>query len=193
MFFLSAFLGQKGVTARIDNIGATALSTIAALPIWALINLIIAPFKAAKAEAELGDWQGARFVYRQPQLAITCEWMPTDNGKFVPIKLKIDGGLLIDYRIEVDGPTDRINCIVLGAYFFRPLEKILSTARFDCRGRAVVKKDGSVGLHCHSSPDTLPALIRVYVLAFENDATVLMDYTDQRTQTRFVVAPPEVS
>jgi hypothetical protein len=35
--------------------------------------------------------------------------------------------------------------------------------------------------------------VRVYVLAFENDPTKLMDYTDQRTQTRFVVAPPDAA
>jgi hypothetical protein len=191
MFFVTAFLGQKGLTARVDTMGATALATIGALPIWALINLVIAPIKALKAERELGSWQGARFVYREPQLVLTCEWSPIDNGKFVPTTLKVEEGLLIDYRIEVDGPTERINCILLGAYFFRPLEDVLRTARFDRRGRVVVKRDGTVGLHCYSLPNTLPALIRVYVLAFENDPKVLMDYTDQRTQTRFVVAPPE--
>jgi hypothetical protein len=170
--------------------GATVLSTIAALPIWALINLVVAPIKALNAEKSSGTWQGARFLYREPQLVLTCEWEPKDNGKFVPIPLKIDGGLLVDYRIEVDGPVERINCIVLGAYYFRPVEDVLRTARFDLRGRAVVKKDGSVGLHCYSRPDTLPALVRVYVLAFENDPMNLMDYTEQRTQTRFVVAPP---
>jgi len=55
------------------------------------------------------------------------------------------------------------------------------------------KRMGSVGLHCFSLPDTVPALVRVYVLAFENDPTKLMDYTDQRTQTRFVVAPPDAA
>jgi hypothetical protein len=193
LFFLSAFLGQKGVSGRIDTMAATVLSTIAALPIWALINLVIAPIKALNAERQLGSWQGARFLYREPQLVLTCEWRAEDNGKFVPIPLKIDGGLLIDYRIEVDGPTQRINCIVLGAYFFRPSDEVLRTARFDLRGRAVVKKDGSVGLHCFSLPDTVPALVRVYVLAFENDPTKLMDYTDQRTQTRFVVASPDAA
>ena len=97
------------------------------------------------------------------------------------IKLEIDEGLLIDCRIDIDGPTEPINGIVLGAYFFRPLDDVLRTAKFDRRGRALVKKNGSVGLHCHSLADTLPVLVRVYVLAFEDDPTILMDYTDQRT------------
>jgi hypothetical protein len=191
LFFLSAFLGEKGLTTRIDTLGATTLATIGALPLWALINLIMAPMKALSAEKDLGAWQGFRFIYREPQLVLTAEWRPSDNGNFVPIPLKIDGGLLIDYRIDVDGPQDRINSLVLGAYFFRPLEDVLRTTRFNLRGRVVVKKDGCVGLHCYSLPDTLPALVRVYVLAFENDPSIRMDYTDERTQTRFVLAPPD--
>ena len=192
LFFISAFLGERGVTTRIDTLGATMLSTIAALPIWAVIQLVMTPFKAIRAENELGLWQEGRFIYRQPQLVLTAEWRPNDNGKFIAIPLKIDGGLLIDYKIEIDGPVERINCLVLGAYFFRPLEGVLSSgARFELRGRVVVKKDRTVGLHCSSLPDTLPALVRVYVMAFENDPTLLMDYTDLRTQTRFVLRPPE--
>jgi hypothetical protein len=190
LFFLSAFLGEKGLTTRIDTLGATTLATIGALPLWALINLVMAPIAALRAEKNSGSWQGFRFIYREPQLVLTTEWRPSDNGNFVSIPLKIDGGLLIDYRIEVDGPQDRINSLVLGAYFFRPLEDVLRTTRFNLRGRAVVKKDGSVGLHCYSLPDTLPALVRIYALAFENDPTIHMDYTDERTQTRFVLAPP---
>jgi hypothetical protein len=192
LFVISAFLGDKGLTSRIDNMGATMLSTIAALPIWAVINLLIAPFKAYAKEMELGSWNGARFVYREAQLVLTREWRPADNGMFMPVPVPVDAGLLVDYRIDVDGPTERINCVVLGAYFFRPLDDILRSVRFDRRGRAVVKKDGTVGLHCYSLPDSLPALIRVYVLAFENDPGILMDYTDLRTQTRMVLAPPDM-
>lgn len=191
LFFVSAFLGDKGLTARIGTLGATALSTVAALPIWAIINLVVAPIRALMAEKELGSWKGARFVYREPQLVLTYEWTPNDNGQVIPIPLQIDGGLLVDYKIEIDGPASRINCIVLGAYYFRPLDEVMkSGTRFDLRGRVVVKKDGTIGLLCYSLPDTLPALVRVYVTAFENDPGVLIDYTDLRTQTRFVLAPP---
>ncbi len=60
-------------------------------------------------------------MYKQPQLVLTHEWRPNDNGKAVAIPLQIDGGLVIDYKIEIDGPVGRINCVVLGASFFRPL------------------------------------------------------------------------
>ncbi len=50
LFFISGFLGDKGLTSRIGALGATTLSTLAALPIWAIINLIVAPIKALKAE-----------------------------------------------------------------------------------------------------------------------------------------------
>ena len=193
IFFLSAFLGEKGVISRLDTLGATVLSTVAALPIWALVNVVWAYAKTISAERAAGTWQGPRFIFREPQLILTYEWRVTDNQGFVPIQLAIDDGLLIDYRIDIDGAESRTNCLVMGAYFFRPIEAVLRIARFDRRGRAVVKKDRTVGLHCYLLPDTLPTQLRVYMLAFENNHQTLMDYTETRTETRIVVEAPKSS
>jgi hypothetical protein len=191
LFFVSAFLGERGVASRIDTLGAGALSTIAAMPIWAVFNLLVAPFRVRNLEQKEGKWTDGRFVFTQPKLAHSLEWRPSDNDRVATFDSRIDGGVLVDYRVEIDGPADRINCLVIGAYYFRPLAEVLQTVRFDLRGRAVVRKDGTLSLLCHSQPNTLPVIVRVYLLAMECDPQILMDYTDLHTQTRFVLGPPE--
>jgi hypothetical protein len=193
LYFLSAFLGEHSVVSRMDTLGVGALSIIAAMPIWAIIILLISPFRVGSFEKNEGRWTDGRFVFKQPKLVHSFEWRPSNNGGASTFDSKIDGGLLVDYRIEADGPVERINCVVIGAYYFRPLEQVLQTCRFDLRGRVVVRRDGTLSLLCHSRPDTLPVIVRVYVLAFECNPQVRMDYTDATTQTRFVLAPPDQS
>jgi hypothetical protein len=193
LFLLFGFLDETALSTRLSQTAVAFVSVIAATAIWAVGLAVAIPFRVRKAESKNGSWNGNRFVYREPQLAQTKEWTPADNGNY-PLFAFRDAypGALIDYKIEVDGPVERLNCIVVGAYYFRPIEKMLQHVRFDLRGRVRLRKDRQLVLACHSRPDTLPAIVRVYVLAWEMDQDTLLDYTDIRTQTRFVLRPPDL-
>jgi hypothetical protein len=145
-----------------------------------------------KEEETAGEWVGDRFVYREPRLVFTKVWSPAENGTYPLFSVReAYAGALLDYRIEIDGPTERLNCVVVGAYYFSPVEPVLTTVKFDLRGRVRLRKDGQLGLACHSLPDTLSAIVRVYLLAWETDPNTQLDYTDLRSQTRFVLRPPD--
>jgi hypothetical protein len=187
-------LGPKKLT-ELSNGAAVSLTAFAtAMSCWAFIHAIATPFRVLKAERSIGNWQGARFVYAVPQRVLTAQWTPAENENVKMFVVPdVEPGALVDYKIEIDGPTDRLNCVVLGAYYFHPASEMLSTGRFALHGRVRLRKDGSLGLYCFSKPDTLPAIVRVYILAWEIDNNVWVDYTDLKTNTRVVLAPPSPS
>jgi len=193
LFLLFSFLGEKAATDRVSQVVVGVIASAAALVMWALVLALTIPSKVRKEEKALGEWVGNRFVYREPRLALTKEWSPKDNGAY-PLFPFGDAypGVLLDYRIDIDGPANRLNCCVVGAYFFSPIDPVLESARFDLRGRVRLRKDGQLGLACYAMPDTLPAIIRVYILAWEIDPTLQLDYTDLRTETRIVLRPPDI-
>lgn len=189
--FLYALLGQKKLLELTTNavVGITAFS--AAMTCWAAIQAITAPFKIAQFEKSLGTWSGNRFIYKQAQHVFTKEWSPTDNETLsyfsVPDAIP---DALVDYRIEIDGPAERLNCMVFGAYYFRPVAEMLKSARFSLHGRVRLRKDRQLLLNCLSMPDSVPAIIRVYILSWEINHSILLDYTDLRSDTRIVLGPP---
>lgn len=193
LFLLFGFLDETALNTRLSQTAVAFVSVVASAVIWTAGLVVAIPFRVRKAERKKGSWNGNRFVYREPQLAFTKEWTPANNEDY-PLFAFRDAypGALVDYKIEVDGPVERLNCIVVGAYYFRPIEKMLQHVRFDLRGRVRLRKDRQLVLACRSRPETLPAIVRVYVLAWEMDQGTLLDYTDTRTQTRFVLRPPDL-
>jgi hypothetical protein len=188
--FLALLSSKKAFeTSTRAAIGAIAFCT--AVFCWAIIQTVATPFRVLKEERLLGNWYCTRFVYNQPQRVLTKEWTPTDNDQpqyfAVP---DIPPGALVTYKIEVDGPIDRLNCILLGAYYFSPVADMLKSARFALRGKVRLRKDRTLFLNCLSMPNTLPAVIRVFILAWEIDNTILLDYTDDKSGTRIVLGPP---
>ena len=102
-------------------------------------------------------------------------------------------GAVVDYKIEIDGPVDRVSSIVCGAYYVYPLSEMLQSSRYALRGKVVVRKDGTLRLKCHSLPGTVPVLIRVYALSWAVDPSLLLEFTDQSKGVRIVVGPPNAS
>lgn len=117
------FLDDKDWNGRSNTLVLGAVSFALATAFWILASIVRAPFMARAEERKLGNWEGSRFVFAQPQHVYTKGWKPEDNGK---IPLFFARGLypdvLVDYKIEIEGPAQRLNCCVLGAYYF-----ILST------------------------------------------------------------------
>ena len=83
-------------------------------------------------------------------------------------------GAVVDYKIEIDGPVDRVSSIVCGAYYVYPLSEMLQSSRYALRG-------------------TVPVLIRVYALSWAVDPSLLLEFTDQSKGVRIVVGPPNAS
>jgi len=192
IFFISVFAGKKGMTDEARVIFSAALAAISALPVWALINLILAPFRTAAEERKLGSWHGNRFVYHTPRSVLTTEWSPANNGTYREFLVPdIPEGAVIDYKIEITGPPTKINCVVFGAYYMRPVEQVLKEMRFASHGRVVLQKKRRLQLLCHSDPSSIPTIVNVAILAWEMDPTLSLEYTDHNTQARFVVRPPE--
>lgn len=191
LFFLFSLLGEKAATDRVSQVAVGIISAVAASTVWAVVLAIANPSRVRKEQKTVGEWIGNRFVYREPRLVFTKEWSPKDNGVYPLFEFgEAYPGALLDYRIDIDGPADRLNCVVLGAYYFSPVEPVLTSVKFDLRGRVRLRKDNQLGLACHALPDTLPAIVRVYILAWEIDPNTQLDYTDLRSQTRFVLRPP---
>lgn len=191
IFFTLVFAGKKGFQTEVVSLGAWIFAAVAAFPVWILVSAAFAPFRAISAERSLGHWRANRFVFHEPRHAATIEWSPDDNGKALTFEFRdAEAGALLDYKIEVDGAASRINCIVFGANFFRPADEVLKHIRFATHGRVVLKKNRTLQLLCYSEPSTLRSTIRVYILGWEVDPSVLLDYTDLRTNTRFVMSPP---
>jgi hypothetical protein len=167
------------------------------MALWVLVQAVAVPFRALAAESKQGRWQGSRFIYDEPQrlvTVVTVERSPSDNDTTYPFRVpNVPPGALLDYKIEIDGPNSRMNCIIFGAYFFRPLEEIMKTARWDPRGRVTLRKDRMLGLRSYSQPNTLAGIVRVSLLAWEIDPSILMDYTDLNKHLRFAVGPPDTS
>lgn len=189
LFFLLAFGGEKAMLDRSTLFGASALATIAALPIWALILAIVAPFRVIAEEKKLGGWQGSKFIYLAPKLITTAEAQAGDGT----IEFKVDDippGAVIDYRIEVEGSAARFNGVVFGAFFVRPIKDIFDTTRFTPRGKVVLRKDRSLRLLCRLTAASLPMIVRVYALSWEIDRTFCLEYTDQSKDTRIVIRDP---
>ena len=123
---------------------------------------------------------------------LTTEWTPADNDGYRQIIVPdIEADALVDYRIEVDGPGSRMHCIVVGAYYFAPIADIVKSTRFELNGRVRLRKDHSIALFCYSMLETIPAIVRVYILAWEVNHDLLLDYTDLDGHSRVVLAPPK--
>lgn len=191
IFFMSAFAGQKGMLDESRVIFATGLAAIFALPFWAIINLFSAPVRVILEERKSGAWNGKRFVYYQPKLIGITEVSPVDNGKYAKLDVEnIPSGVVVDYKLEVEGAARCVNCIIFGAYFITPQMELLKSFHFALRGRVVLPKNRALRLLSYSPEKTLPVIIRAYAIAWEHDPNVLMEYTDEGKGFRFLVGPP---
>ena len=188
---LFVLVGRKMLTDTANTTAAAIAAFAVAMVVWALIQAVATPFRAKTVERQQGRWIGNRFIYNEPKHVFTTEWTPAKNGQHETFEVPDAAPFaVVDYRIEIDGPADHLRCMVVGSYYFSPLKDILTLWEPALHGRVMLKKRRKLDLHCYAHPQTLPAIIRVYILAWEIDRDFLMDYTDQRTATRFELKPP---
>lgn len=88
------------------NLAGRAL--LFALPAWAIIMLIRAPFVVAAEERRKGTWHGARFIYNRPELVATIRCKATGKPQFHPVQFSdAEPKSFVDYIIEVEGEPPR--------------------------------------------------------------------------------------
>lgn len=180
-YFVHVLLGDENyISTKVYEYWAYLLYTgpIAAC-LWALFVTISSICRISKLEKELGAWVENRFVFTRPQQVLTIEWRPS----YVVCKFlapNICPGALIDYRIEIEGYSDRINSFVSGEYYLSPVLNVLNSVRFENRGKARLKNDGSLDLVALLAAESLPVILRVSILGWEWEPSVLFDYTDLR-------------
>jgi hypothetical protein len=190
LFFILAFAGEKAASDRSTLFAAGALATIFALPVWAAVVALAAPFRVLGEEHKIGGWKDNKFIYLERKLLVTTEVEAGDNQVNFDVK-DIPAGAVVDYRIDIEGPASRLNCVIFGAYYVRPIEEIMEWTRFALEGKAVVRKNKTLSLLCRSAAQTVPAIVRVYALSWAIDPNISMEYTDQKIGVRLVIAPPD--
>jgi hypothetical protein len=187
-------LGEQAMIERSLGMLNSVWPALLSLPVWAIGCALYSPFSAVAAERKKGGWDGERLIYFEPKLLVTTEFKESDNGKEAEFEVDdIPAGTVVDYKIEIDGPVDRVNSIVCGAYYVYPLSEMLQTSRYALRGKVVVRKDRTLRLKCHSLPGTVPVLIRVYALSWAVDPGRLIEFTDESKGVRIVVGPPDAT
>ena len=191
LFLVFAFFNSKKTFEASTKFVVGVVAFFAAIGCWAILQLVATPFRHLREERRCGKWHGDRFVYTQPQHLLTKEWTPVDNGNLEYFDVPdVPPDALVSYKIEIEGSAERVNCVLLGAYYFSPVAQMFENARFAQHGKVRLRKDGNLLLHCLVLPNTVPAVIRVSMLAWEIDNSTLLDYTDTKSETRIVLRPP---
>ena len=134
------------------------------VPIWVVLNLVLAPFRVCKEEREKGKWHGRRFVYHSPHQVFTTLVGPSDHGKyinfmvedaepntFVQFKIVYDGGLA---KVRIQSPMDRL------------------PANWEGIGRntqygAKIDKNRMAGFDVHCPENSDSTIVRIQMLSWE--------------------------
>jgi hypothetical protein len=132
---------------------------------WLLIYLWRAILVVPRQLRLEGEWLGAQFVFKEPKLVFLTEWKPEDNGKLKPFEVtSVPPYVLIRYRIDIDGPRDRVWAL-LSFGDFAAIN--LSEIRVGQQGAHWVILSGSRSwLQGYSMPMTDRAILRIYVLGY---------------------------
>lgn len=164
-----AIVQSGGVDALFLHLGkfsTWAATAITATPIWILINLVRAPFKASIEEGAKGTWFGNKFVYSQKELLGTVEWRPEDNGSAKLITVKHPQRDSLAYvELEFYPKIDRIRAAVVWVWNQRLPPQMMHSPQ-DSGSSGVRINKGRLWVIAESQPATVPVIIRVYCHCF---------------------------
>jgi hypothetical protein len=147
------------------------------IAVYVLVSALISIYLVRAEETKEGGWFGRQFVLHAPVHVFTATWTPDDNGSEKKFKVPmVEPNSVVRYRVDVDGGGDRVEvCISLNSNFL-PWDLPLLVggpggghrARYLGRtGSAKTNKSRELSLFVLSLPDTVPSVIRVFVLSFE--------------------------
>lgn len=184
--------GASEIPTGISSWWAEKQALLWALPIYLVLTAIIAFRVSMRNEGKKGKWLGTKFLYFEPQLALTTEWKPADNGSLKAFRVKdAEPCSLVHYKLEIEGPAHRVWGALLGKYRLSPEERFVAHGPLAPRGKVVVGNDRKLELRCYSEPKTVPVIVRVYLLSWEMFAEEGFEFEQEQTALRCVMKLPQ--
>lgn len=109
--------GRDPLREGLTNWQRTTEALAYALPIFVLLNGLIAIFKAAREQDRLGVWTGNRFSFHTPQRISTTVVTDADNSKLTPLKIEgLPKGASVELIVQVEKGFDDRNVRVQFVY-----------------------------------------------------------------------------
>lgn len=138
---------------------------IVAVPIFFLWKAFLAAFKVRQQEIARGVWRGRQFIYHDPPVIFTTTWTEGENGTHKEFAVEgAEPDSLVQYRIEVEGPKGRVFSHILP-----PGHRIDFGGAHGGGGTGSARLGAGkqLCLWCQLLPHTVPAIIRVHMIAWE--------------------------
>lgn len=172
-------------------VGAKAVSV--AIPIYLVLSAITAFVTALREEKKRGKWLQAKYIYNEPRHAFTMVWCPVDNGKTLKFKFEdAEANSLVQYELQFSGlGDDRIWGMLTGTICMSDAPAFVKHAALEPIGKAAVGQSKELYLTCYSKPESLPAIVRVYILGWELFTNDGLDLTQKGIVRMVVTKPPK--
>jgi len=146
---------------------AGAGAVLVAVPLFFVVNLLLAPFRILADEKRIGTWTGGLYTYNEPQLLATIRITPDDDNRVFPIFAKdAEPNSLISYKIESEQSEHRVKVQVCFSKKTGPIMN-WGTIRQDRRGGIRVGKDRKMYLAAKTRPEYDAVTFRIYMLSWE--------------------------
>jgi hypothetical protein len=139
---------------------------------WAVLSLILAPFRIVKKDREKGGWNGNDYIYFKPDLVDVSVWTPNeaDKGKTIVFR-DVEPGSLVAYKVELYPPV-QIRASIFMERYCGELDNILGSI-ITPGGAARLPGHGLIGivgnkavLRVKLDPKTVEVTARTYVTQF---------------------------
>jgi len=102
--------GKEPLHESLTNLRRTTEALAYALPIFILLNAVVAAFKATREQDRLGVWTGNRYSFHSPQHISTTVVTDADNGKLNPFKIEgLPTGSSVELIVQVEKGFDDRN------------------------------------------------------------------------------------
>lgn len=144
---------------------AAKLAVLLTIPLFVLVNTLLAPFRVWKEERDKGRWFDSRFVYHQPQTIFTILVSPADNDRVFNFTANdAEPNSLVYWKVEIDGAAKRTKAMVV----IHPNQDIGNWDIYHGHtGSVRVAKDRAMYLRIHCLPETDATIVRVQILSWE--------------------------
>lgn len=163
MWFLG---GESALIGGLTTVVAAALTMLlVSIPLWVLMQAILALFKVGREDRALGYWDGHSFVYHEPMHVKTISVSPEDchEWKEFDIPKDVELGVLATFTTKIDGAKDRIKVTFHPEY--AEAQMVWGTAGSQSGIRFPKNRKASIKVQMLSG--TVRSRIRIYLLKWE--------------------------
>lgn len=150
-------------------LGVGWVAVFVLLPVWIVLNGVLAPFRVWNDEQKKGRWIGRRFQYLESQLVSLTPWTVADNGKTAEIIFDdAEPNSSVVLRTEILGAPSRTHATV-SPYGMRSIFDLAGLPRNFGNGSGSVRVDQhrKATLWAEQLPGSDPATIRIFMESWE--------------------------